>query len=205
METVEVIPRWFVDSFAILTLILVLVIWSVTKNMSNRKKVKGQMLVEMWRTKGTVEEEFYPIDTQEITVKIGDVSTKYYINPDCVYQELYPKKAWFPWTQVTVQKVAFKEGDPEPIVKRSKSPVVTPKLIEGLREEKMTQFVLQVSPFIKELSDIASRFPKPQTIYLLIGAACIAAIVGAVMSYMALTTVNDLAEGIGKILGGLGL
>jgi len=201
MTTVEVIPTWLMNSLVGLIGLIFMMFWSIYKQMENRKRVKGQILVEIWRKKGTVDEDFYPVDTQEISIKNSDESvTNYYIREDAIYHELFPKKAWLPWTQVTVQKAAFAEGDPEPIVKRGKTPIATAKLIAGLREEAFTQFAVQASQHIKDLNEALNKTIKPSVLYFLLIAVGVVAVIGTILSFQVYNIINPIAESLERLL-----
>jgi len=198
MQTVEVIPTWLMNSLVGLLGLLFLLAWSIYKTMQNRKRVKGQILVELWRKKGTVDEEFYPVDIQEISIKDNETEsiTNYYIREDAIYHELFPKKALFPWTQVTIQKAAFQEGNSEPIVKRLEAPVATAKLIAGLREESFTQFAVQASQHIKDLNEALNKTIKPSTLYFLLIAIATVSVVGAVLSFTVYNSIGELMQSV---------
>ena len=207
METVEVIPSWLMNSIVALVGIVFFMVWTIWSTMQNRKRVKNQQLVEIWRRKGTVDEDFYDVDIQEIVIKnsFNDKLTTYFIREDAVYHELYPKHTKFPWTQVTVQKSAFIEGNPEPIVKRGTKPVATASLIAGLREEAFTQFALQTSQHIKELNDALNKTIKPSTLYICLIVIGIAAILGGIFSFQTFNTINNLADSIAELVRGRGM
>jgi len=202
METVEVIPSWLMNSIIGILAFLFLLIWTIWQTMNNRKRVKGKILVELWLRKGVVTEEFYDVDVQEITIESSGSVNKYYIREDAIYHELYPKKTKFPWTQVTIQKAAFVEGNPEPIVKRKEEPIYSTKLIGGLRDEKFSQFALQVSQTLKELSE---RNLKPSTVYFILIIVGLASVLGGIFSFLTYNMMSDLTEALSKITAGLGL
>ena len=202
METVEVIPSWLINSLVGVLALVFLLVWTIWRTMENRKTVKGKVLVELWLKKGVVVEEFYDVDVQEITVESSGSVNKYYIREDSIYHELYPKKTKFPWTQVTVQKAAFVEGNPEPIVKRNAEPIATAKLIGGLRDEEFSQFALQASKTMNELKD---RYLKPSTVYFILIVVGLASVLSGVFSFLTYNMISDLTEALNKITAGLGL
>jgi hypothetical protein len=197
---VEVIPVWMMNSFVALLGILFLLIWSLWKGGRLRKHLKDRILVEIWRKTGTVDEDFYDKSVQEI--KVGNNPTDedamtYTLREDACYNSLYPKKTWFPWMQVTVKKIAFIEGNPEPLTKRRKEVVASAKLIRNLREEAFTQFAVATSQHIRELSEMLEKTVKPSTLYfILIGIGLLSA-VGAIFGFQAYNALNQIAAGLG--------
>jgi len=121
----------------------------------------------------------------------------YFIRADKTFNVSYPpgKPSWL---QTIVSHTAYYEGLPDPIVSRDPKermiPISSPRVIQNLKDEKMSGLLLRVGQEMDELRKAAQAVMSPKVIYLLLIAAIVVGMVNIFFSMDAAGKIARLAQ-----------
>jgi hypothetical protein len=156
----------------------------------DKKFAQGKLKCWFWTSAKNKYYEFIKIEENGIEVKAprGHSCPRYFFNESVIGWEKYPEKPPFgiKALQFDVPAVEWAENNPEPSSPYKQKAIVTPRMVDALRDEDFAAYAMEADREMKELERelIKARATRvnPTLVYGLLAAAMIAAIAGAVMS-----------------------
>ena len=195
-------------SYGIVFLVLIAIIMFIMfwKLRGNRKFVSGKIKCWFWPETGNKYYKFIQKEDNGIEVKspMGHSCPRYFFNRNATGWEQYPDSPPFgmKFLQVDVPAVIWAENNPEPLTPYKEAPIATSRMIDALIDEDFLAYAAEnereKAELEKELLKSRTARINPTLVYGLIIATMIAAIAGAMLTYIG----NDALR---TILGQMGL
>jgi len=194
-------------SYGIVFLVLLAIIMGLMfyKLRSTRKFVVDKIKCWFWPETGNKYYEFIQKEENGIEIKAPREHScpRYFFNRQATGWEKYPDIAPFgmKFLQVDVPAVIWAENNPEPLSPYKEAPIATSRMIDALIDEDFLAYAAENEREKAELEKelLKSRITRmsPTLVYGLIAATMIAAIAGAVMTYLGNDALRIIAGQLG--------
>lgn len=136
------------------------------------------------------------VDGKEVVAPKGHSLPRYYLDTGKTYTALYPPGRP-KFMQVTIRKVYYHEGNPEPVDPKRLPIVVTPEMIAAIKDEKFTEVAVRFSRELHELMEKLEAVINPKLTYALLVIICILAGVGLYFGWQALQSLRYIRMAFG--------
>ena len=166
----------------------------------NRKFVQGKLKCWFWSETKNKYYEFIQKEDNGIEIKAprGHGCPRYFFDDSVIGWEKYPDSPPFgmKFLQLDVPSVEWSENNPEPLSPYKKATMVTPRMIDALRDEDFAAFAMEADREMKELERelLKARATRmnPMIVYTLGAGAMIGAIAAAVIAYQCANAIRGL-------------
>jgi hypothetical protein len=179
----------------LLILAMLLILWLLVVQSSNKKAVKGHLYCEFVNKGGDSYAVLLPEGNGiiEAPVEHKVPGGRYYVHPRKMFSSVYPPNTWN-ILQVPCKKIYFAEGNPDPIDPFEKEPLVTALLLHNSINEKFSQLMLEsANELYDKLEDIMKMMKlNPTIVYFGLGLAILASGIAAYYGFVAASEVKSL-------------
>jgi hypothetical protein len=189
-------------SYGLVFLVIISIIMGMTfyKLHRDRKFVKNKLKCWFWDTSKNKTFVFLDKEDNGIEVKAprGHSCPRYFYDESVIAWEKYPDKPPFGISalQFDVPSVEWAINNPEPSTPYKQVAIVTPRLIDALRDEDFAAYAMEADREMKEMEKelIKARATRinPTIVYVLGAGAMIAGIAAAVIAYQCADAIRSL-------------
>jgi len=173
----------------ILAMVFFMMFWKLR---SNRKFAAGKIKCWFWPETGNKYYKFIQKEDNDIEVKapMEHSCPRYFFNRNATDWEQYPDSPPFgmKFLQIDVPAVIWAENNPEPLTPYKEAPIATSRMIDALIDEDFLAYAAEnereKAELEKELLKSRTARINPMLVYGLLVAVMIAAIAGAVLTYI---------------------
>lgn len=205
-------PSWMIYVIDVLVVVVVFMSWAWWQRSRYNKIVSpskdaplGKMMGDFWPETGMRYKVLLPVEVNGIEVKSpkGHQCPRYFFDKQSTWQTKYPEAPFLnlKFLQVDVPIVSWMENNPEPINPYGQAPVATSALIDSLRDNDFAAFAIaadkEIQSLQRELASALANSLNKRYVYILLGAAVIAAGIAAVLAFQNINLLDYIKSGLG--------